>query len=407
MSANAHVLRSNKLANVLYDIRGPLLVEAKRLEAQGEKILKLNIGNTAPFGLDAPQAVLQDLILHLPQSQGYSDSKGVLSARSAIQEYHRAQGVTVDIEDIYIGNGVSELILMTMQCLLNSGDEMLIPSPDYPLWTAAVRMSGGKPVHYICDESADWTPDIADIESKIGPRTRGIVVINPNNPTGSVYPPEISEAIHRLAATHNLIIFADEIYEKIIYDAAAYSPLAPLCNDTLCVTFNGLSKAYRAPGLRAGWMAISGRTDSARDYLEGLGVLASMRLCSNVPAQFAIQSALDGKLGIDNLIVPGGRLFEQRTIAHELLNDIPGVSCVKARGAIYMFPRLDPERFGIKDDVRFAFDLLTEKHILVVNGSGFNHVDQHHFRIVFLPERDRLATAFGKIREFLSDYHQE
>jgi len=407
MASGDVFLKSQKLQGVLYDIRGPVLTEAKRLEEEGFKVLKLNIGNPAPFGFDAPDELFHDVILNLRNAQGYSDSKGLFSARKAIMQDYQKKGVLdVDIEDIYVGNGVSELIVMAMQGLLNNGDEVLIPSPDYPLWTAAVNLSGGKAVHYICDEESDWVPDVNDIAGKITARTKGIVVINPNNPTGSVYPVEVLEEIHRLAAENGLLIFGDEIYEKIVYDDAQHVSLATLCDDIMCITFNGLSKAYRAAGFRAGWMVITGRKSVGIDYREGLDILSNMRLCSNVPAQFAIQAALGGYQSINDLVLPGGRLREQRDVAWKLINDIPGVSCRKPKGALYLFPRLDPERFHITDDQRFVLDLLREKKILLVQGTGFNAMDTNHFRVVFLPEKEELSEAAQRLSDFLGWYRQ-
>ncbi len=402
-----NVSKSKKLTDVCYDIRGPVLAEAKRLEEEGYRIIKLNIGNTAPFGLDAPDEMFHDVILNLRDSQGYCDSKGLFSARKAVMQYYQQREVPeVEIEDIYLGNGVSELIVMSMQGLLNNGDEMLVPAPDYPLWTAAVRLSGGTPVHYICDEQSDWLPDLADVRDKVTERTCGIVVINPNNPTGAVYPLETLEAIHDIAAEHRLMVFADEIYDKIVYDDARHVTMASICNDLVCVSFGGLSKNYRAPGFRSGWMLLSGRKLLMEDYREGLDILANMRLCSNVPAQYAIQTALGGYQSINDLVVPGGRLRDQRDRAHELISSIPGVSCVKPKGALYLFPRLDPKRFGIVDDTRFTLDLLKEKHILVVQGTGFNWPTPDHFRIVFLPDDETLTLAAHGLREFLSWYRQ-
>ncbi len=399
--------KSKKLADVCYDIRGPVLTEAKRLEEEGYRILKLNIGNTAPFGLNAPDELFHDVILNLRDSQGYCDSKGLFAARKAVMQYYQQRAVPeVEIEDIYIGNGVSELIVMSMQGLLNNGDEMLIPAPDYPLWTAAVRLSGGTPVHYVCDEQSDWLPDIDDMRSRITDRTRGIVIINPNNPTGAVYPLETLRAIHDLAAEHDLMVFADEIYDKIVYDDAEHVTMASLCTDLICVSFGGLSKNYRAPGFRAGWMLLSGRKVQAKDYREGLDMLSNMRLCSNVPSQYAIQTALGGYQSINDLVISGGRLRDQRDIAWEGITSIPGVSCVKPRGALYLFPRLDPKRFNIQDDTRFVLDLLREKRILVVQGSGFNWPTSDHFRLVFLPNDEVLGEAISGMREFLSWYKQ-
>ncbi|MGB0206037.1 MAG: pyridoxal phosphate-dependent aminotransferase [Neptuniibacter sp.] len=401
------IRKSNKLINVCYDIRGPVLQEAKRLEEEGQRIIKLNIGNPAPWGLNAPEEIVQDVIYNLPASQGYCDSKGLFSARKAVMQECQKRGIEdVGIEDIYIGNGVSELIVMATQGLLNDTDEMLIPAPDYPLWTAAVSLSGGNPIHYRCDEEKGWAPDIEDIRSKITERTKGIVVINPNNPTGAVYPKEVLTQIVDLAREHNLIIFADEIYDKILYDEAEHIPLASLADDVLCITFNGLSKTYRAAGFRSGWMIVSGPKHNARDYIEGLEMLSSMRLCSNVPTQHAIQTALGGYQSINELIVPGGRLFEQRNLAWELLNEIPGVSCVKPEGAMYLFPKLDPEVYPIKNDEKMALDLLMQQKVLIVQGSGFNLPDTQHFRMVFLPREDELREAVDRIAKFLKTYEQ-
>lgn len=396
------IKQSDKLLKVCYDIRGPVLEEAKRLEDEGHRILKLNIGNPAPFGFEAPDEIIQDVIRNLANAQGYSDSKGLFSARKAImQECQQLQIAGVDIEDIYLGNGVSELIVMSMQALLNNGDEVLIPAPDYPLWTAAVSLAGGVPVHYQCDEESDWFPDIKDIEKKITPNTRAIIIINPNNPTGSVYSKEVLLEITRVARKHNLIIFSDEIYSKILYDDAQHIPIASLCDDLFIVTFNGLSKSYRLAGFRSGWMILSGAKHKATNYIEGLEILSNMRLCSNVPAQFAVQTALGGYQSINELILPGGRLREQRDLAWEMITQIPGVTCVKPRGALYMFPRLDPAKFPIKDDEKFVFDLLEQEKILLVQGSAFNVRDKNHFRIVFLPSIDVLQQAITKIGRFL------
>ncbi|MGH1432711.1 MAG: pyridoxal phosphate-dependent aminotransferase [Neptuniibacter sp.] len=401
------IRKSNKLINVCYDIRGPVLQEAKRLEEEGQRIIKLNIGNPAPWGLNAPEEIVQDVIYNLPASQGYCDSKGLFSARKAVMQECQRRGIQdVGIEDIYIGNGVSELIVMATQGLLNDTDEMLIPAPDYPLWTAAVSLSGGNPIHYHCDEEQDWAPDIEDIRSKITERTKGIVVINPNNPTGAVYPKEVLQQIIDLAREHNLIIFADEIYDKILYDEAEHIPMASLSDDVMCITFNGLSKTYRAAGFRSGWMIVSGPKHHARDYIEGLDMLSSMRLCSNVPTQHAIQTALGGYQSINELIVEGGRLYEQRNLAWELLNEIPGVSCTKPKGAMYLFPKLDPEVYPIKNDEKMALDLLMQQKVLIVQGSGFNLPDTQHFRMVFLPREDELREAVERIGKFLKTYTQ-
>lgn len=381
--------------------------EAKKLEEEGHRITKLNIGNPGAFGFEAPEEILKDVILNLPESQAYSDSKGLFSARKAVMHETQRLGIQgVDIDDIYLGNGVSELIVMAMQALLNDGDEILIPAPDYPLWTAAVTLSGGKAVHYRCDESSDWNPDLDDIKSKINSRTRGIVVINPNNPTGAVYTPDLLKGIVKLAEENDLIIFADEIYDKILYDDARHTPLATLSEDILIVTFNGLSKSYRVAGFRSGWLFLSGAKKRAQDYIEGLEILSNMRLCSNVPAQQAIQTALGGYQSINELIMPGGRLREQRDIAWKMLNDIPGVSCVLPKGAIYLFPKLDPARFNIRNDEQLILDLLLQEHVLMVQGSGFNIDDKQHFRIVFLPREDTLVDAIGKLGNFLEHYSQ-
>lgn len=401
------IKQSDKLAQVCYDIRGPVLEEAKRLEEDGHRILKLNIGNPAPFGFEAPDEIIQDVIRNLSDAQGYSDSKGLFSARKAIMQECQQLGIDgVDIDDIYLGNGVSELIVMAMQALLNNGDEVLVPAPDYPLWTAAVSLGGGNPVHYVCDESADWFPDIQDIEQKITSRTRALVLINPNNPTGSVYSPELLQDVIRVARKHQLIIFSDEIYSKILYDDAVHTPIAALCDDLLIVTFNGLSKSYRLAGFRSGWMILSGARERASNYIEGLEILSNMRLCANVPAQFAVQTALGGYQSINELILPGGRLRDQRDMAYDLLTQIPGVSCVKPKGAIYMFPRFDPDMYPILDDEHFVLDLLEKEKILLVQGSAFNMPDTQHVRIVFLPTVDVLQMAIGKIERFLGRWAQ-
>ena len=401
------VKKSHKLDDVCYDIRGPVLSEARRLEEEGHKILKLNIGNPSPFGFDAPDEIVQDMIHNVPESQGYSDSRGLYSGRKAVMQYCQKKNIAnVEIDDIYLGNGVSEMIVMAMQALLNNGDEILIPAPDYPLWTASVSLSGGKPVHYLCDEQSDWDPDISDLEKKITDRTRGIVIINPNNPTGSLYPQDILESIIALAREHKLIIFSDEIYDKIVYDDAEHISTASLADDVLFVTFNGLSKSYRVAGFRSGWMVISGAKHKATDYIEGIELLASMRLCSNVPGQHAIQTALGGYQSINDLVAPGGRLCRQRDFAYDLLTDIPGISCVKPRGAMYLFPRMDPEMYNIKDDERMVLDLLVQEKILIVQGSAFNWPNSDHFRIVFLPREDDLEYAISRLRHFFSEYDQ-
>ena len=401
------ILKSTKLADVCYEIRGPVADEAQRLDEEGHRILKLHLGNPAPFGLVAPDEIVRDVIHHLPASQGYCDAKGLYSARKAVMQECQRQGIrAVDLDDIIIGNGVSELICMSMQALLNPGDEILLPAPDYPLWTAAVRLAGGVAVHYRCEESAGWAPDMDDIRAKTTSRSRGIVVINPNNPTGAVYPRRTLEEITDWARRRGLVQFADEIYSRIVYDDAIHHPLAALSDDVLTVTFDGLSKAYRVAGFRTGWMVISGPTEHAKDYLEGLNILASMRLCANVPSQHAIQTALGGYQSINEYIVPGGRLYEQRRIAHSMLNQIEGVSCVEPAGALYAFPKLDRQRFNIQDDERFVLDLLRKEKILVIQGSAFNLDDTDHFRLVFLPQADELRNAIARIGEFLASYRQ-
>lgn len=396
------IYKSTKLANVCYDIRGPVLEKARQMEEDGHKIIKLNIGNLAAFGLEPPDEIVQDMIRNLPQAAGYTDSKGLFAPRKAIVHYtqeKRIAGVTVD--DVYLGNGASELITLAMNALLNAGDEILVPAPDYPLWTASVSLSGGTPVHYLCDEANGWIPDLEDIERKITPATRGIVVINPNNPTGALYPLPVLQAIVELARKHGLIIFADEIYDKVLYDGQQHTSIASLADDLLFVTFNGLSKNYRACGYRAGWMVVSGDKRRAQDYIEGLNMLASMRLCANTPGQLAIQTALGGYQSIKDLVAPGGRLCRQRDLAYRLLTEIPGVSCVKPKAALYMFPRLDPDVYPISDDQQFAYELLAEEKVLIVQGSGFNYPTPDHFRLVFLPHEDDLAEAIARIARFL------
>ena len=401
------VHKSQKLADVCYDIRGPVLEEATRLEEEGYSILKLNIGNPAPFGFNAPDEMIHDMIINLKNAQGYCDSKGLFSARKAVMQYCQQLGVRgVGIDDVYIGNGASELIVMSMQGLLNNGEEVLIPAPDYPLWTAAVNLAGGKAVHYRCNEDDGWYPDLDDIKKKISGKTKAIVIINPNNPTGAVYPRKLLEQIIELVREHDLILYSDEIYDKILYDGAVHVPAASFADDVLCITFNGLSKAYRAAGFRAGWMVISGRKEHAADYLEGLSILSSMRLCSNVPSQFTIQTALGGYQSINDLVLPGGRLKEQRDLCYRLLNDIPGVSCVKPSGALYLFPKLEVERFNITSDTKFILDFLRKKHVLLVQGTGFNWDVPDHFRIVFLPNLEQLTQAMDALKDFLSDYVQ-
>lgn len=401
------IRKSDKLAEVCYDIRGPVLEEAKRLEDEGQRILKLNIGNPAPFGFEAPEEILQDVLYNLPTAQGYCDAKGIFSARKAIMQQCQERGIPeVGLDDIFLGNGVSELIVLAMQALLNNGDEMLIPAPDYPLWTAAVTLSGGKPVHYLCDESAGWEPDLADMEAKITPNTRGIVIINPNNPTGAVYSRDTLKGIVELAERHQLALFSDEIYDKILYDDAEHIPLATLTDDVLCVTFSGLSKVYRVAGFRSGWMILSGAKDRASDYIEGLNILASMRLCANVPAQHAVQTALGGYQSINELIAPGGRLREQRDRAVELIKQIPGVSAVTPKGALYLFLKLDPEIHPIRDDRQLVLDLLRQQQLLLVEGTAFNWPRPDHLRLVFLPRVDTLETAIGRLGRFLERYRQ-
>ena len=401
--------QSSKLNNVLYDIRGPILEEANRMEAMGHRILKLNIGNTAPFGFEAPDAIMMDIIRHLPVTQGYSDSRGLYSARTAIVQHYQNRGI-LDLEpnDVYLGNGVSELIPMTLQALCETDDEILVPMPDYPLWTASVALSGGKPVHYLCDEENNWYPDLEDIKSKITSRTKGIVVINPNNPTGSVYPRHILQQIVDVAREHELVVFTDEIYEKIIYDGAEAINLATLTgDDVLCLTFSGLSKAYRVCGYRAGWVAITGPKHEAANYIEGITLLASMRLCSNVPAQHAIQTALGGYQSIDALVAPGGRLHEQRDVAYRMLNEIDGISCNQSDGALYLFPKVDTEKFNIVDDEKFMLDLLKEQKIMFSHGGAFNWHKPDHFRLVFLPDVQTLKSALERLGNFMADYKQK
>jgi alanine-synthesizing transaminase len=399
--------QSEKLAGVCYDVRGPILDEATRMEAAGERILKLNIGNPAPFGFSTPPEVLASVTANLASAQGYSDSKGLPAARVAIAEYHRRKGlVGIGPDDVYLGNGVSEMIMMSLQALLNNGDEVLLPAPDYPLWTAVVSLCGGKPVHYLCDESAGWMPDPDHVAAMITPRTRAIVLINPNNPTGAVYDRATIESLVELARQHNLMVFSDEIYDRVLYDDAEHVSTAALAPDLVCVTFNGLSKAYLLAGFRAGWMVVSGPREHASSYIEGLNILANMRLCANVPGQYAVVAALANDEGAGDLVLPGGRLREQRDTVVKLLNDIPGVSCVPPRGALYAFPRLDPEVYAIRDDERLVLDLLRAENILLVQGSGFNWPKPDHVRIVTLPSVDDLTTAIGSIDRFLSTYQQ-
>jgi len=401
------ILKSDKLDQVCYDIRGPVLHEAKRLEEEGHSITKLNIGNPAPFGLCAPDEIIQDVMRNLVNCQGYSDSKGVYYARKAVMQYCQEKGFPpVDVDDIFIGNGVSELIVMSMQALLNNADEMLIPAPDYPLWTAAVSLSGGNPVHYLCDEENEWQPDLADIESKISPKTRGIVIINPNNPTGAVYTKQTLLGLIEIARKHDLVIFADEIYDKIIYDKAEHIALASLSDDLLTISFNGLSKAYRVAGFRAGWMVISGAKDHARDFIEGMELLASMRLCSNVPGQHAIQTSLGGYQSINDLVKPGGRLYEQMDYSWKMLNQLEGVSCVRPKGALYLFAKLDPEIYKIDDDEKFILQLLQQEKILLVQGTAFNWPKTDHFRLVFLSRREDMDGVMEKMHRYLRNYRE-
>jgi alanine-synthesizing transaminase len=400
--------QSTKLQDVLYEIRGPVHDHAARLEAEGHRIMKLNIGNPAPFGFEAPDVIMRDMIQALPNAQGYSDSKGILSARRAVVTRYElvADFPRFDVDSVFLGNGVSELITMTLQSLLDNGDQVLIPAPDYPLWTASTALAGGTPVHYLCDETDGWQPDLADMESKITPQTKALVVINPNNPTGAVYSRETLSRIAALARKHQLLLLADEIYDKILYDDATHVPLASVAPDLLCLTFNGLSKAYRVAGYRSGWLVITGPTEHATSFIEGISLLANMRLCPNVPAQHAIQVALGGHQSIDNLVLPGGRLLEQRDLAWEKLNAIPGVSCVKPRGALYVFPRLDPEVHDIVDDEKLVLDLLLEEKILVTQGTGFNWPTPDHLRIVTLPWARDLANAIERLGNFLASYRQ-
>ena len=399
--------KSSKLDNVLYDVRGPVVQEAARMEEEGKKILKLNIGNPAPFGFTAPDEVIADVISNVRDSEGYSDSRGLFSARKAIMQYYQLLHLpNLNINDIYTGNGVSELINLAMQALLDDGDEILIPAPDYPLWTACATLAGGKVVHYICDEQSEWFPDIEDIRSKVNDRTRAIVIINPNNPTGAVYSRDVLEEIVQIARENQLIIFSDEIYDRLIMDGYTHIPIASLAPDLLCVTFSGLSKSHMVAGFRIGWMVFSGNKRKAADYLEGINMLSNMRLCSNVPAQSIVQTSLGGYQSVNEYIVPGGRIYEQRNFIYEALRDIPGISVVKPKAAFYIFPRLDVEKFHVTDDMKFAYDFLHEKQVLVVQGTGFNWVAPDHFRIVYLPHRRTLAQAMQKLGDFLENYEQ-
>ena len=402
------ILKSSKLNNVCYDIRGPVLDLARQMEDDGHKIIKLNIGNLAVFGFDAPEEIQQDMIRNLPNSAAYSDSKGIFAARKAVMQYNQQQGIEgVLLDDIYLGNGASELIVMATNALLNEGDEMLLPAPDYPLWTAAVSLSGGTPVHYMCDEAQGWMPNLEDIRAKITPQTKGIVVINPNNPTGALYSVELLKGIVQLAREHDLVLLADEVYDKVLYDDQVHVAMGSLSTDVVTLTFNSLSKSYRSCGYRAGWMVVSGDKKRARDYIEGLNMLSSMRLCANVPGQWAIQTALGGYQTIQDLVKPGGRLRRQRDLAYELITAIPGVSCVKPSAALYMFPKLDPKIYPIADDQAFIQEMLQETKVLLVQGSGFNWPQTDHFRIVFLPHEDDLRQAVKRIAKFLELYRQK
>jgi alanine-synthesizing transaminase len=401
------IVKSSKLANVCYDIRGPVLAAAKKMEEEGHRVIKLNIGNPLPFGFEAPEEIVVDVIRNMRDASGYTDSLGLFAPRKSIMHYCQEKGIQgVTVDDIFLGNGVSELIVMAMQGLLNNGDQVLIPAPDYPLWTAAVTLSGGMPVHYRCDEDAEWYPDLDDIRSKISSNTKAIVVINPNNPTGALYPKEILEGILQIAREHGLIVFADEIYDKVLYDGNQHISIASLADDVLCITMNGLSKNYRACGYRAGWMVVSGDKRQARDYIEGLNMLASMRLCANVPGQMAIQTALGGYQSINDLVGPHGRLTRQRDLAWKMLTEIPGVTCVKPKGALYLFPKLDPKMYPVKDDEQLMLELLKEEKVLLVQGSGFNWPNPDHFRVVFLPHEDDLTEAIGRIARFLEGYRR-
>ena len=401
------IAKSDKLANVGYDIRGPVLDKARQMEDEGHKIIKLNIGNVAAFGLEPPDEIVQDMIRNLPHAAAYTDSKGLFAPRKAVVHYTQEKKIAgVNVDDVYLGNGASELIAISMNALLNSGDEVLIPSPDYPLYTAVVGLSGGTPVHYVCDEQSEWLPDVADIRRKITPNTKAIVIINPNNPTGTLYPEAVLREIVELARQHDLVVFADEIYDKTLYDGNTHTSIASLADDVLFVTFNGLSKNYRSCGYRAGWMVVSGNKRRATDYIEGLNMLASMRLCANTPGQLAIQTALGGYQSIKDLVAPGGRLTRQRDLAYDLLTQIPGVSVVKPKAALYMFPRLDPKMYPVVDDQQLAYELLAEEKVLIVQGTGFNWATPDHFRVVFLPNVDDLAEAIARIARFLDGYRK-
>jgi len=399
--------QSSKLSEVCYEIRGPVIEHANALEEAGHSVLRLNTGNPALFGFEAPEEIVQDIVRMLPSAHGYSDSRGILSARRAVAGHYQTRGIEdVGVEDVYLGNGVSELISMAVTALVDTGDEVLIPAPDFPLWTAVTALAGGKPVHYLCDEQADWLPDLADMEAKVTDRTRAVVIINPNNPTGAVYPKELLEGILDIARRHHLMVLADEIYDRILYDDAVHHHAAALAPDLVVLTFSGLSKSYRVAGFRSGWLVVSGPREQAADYLEGLTMLAGMRLCANVPGQHAIQAALSGRQSIEELVLPGGRLREQRDRAWECLNEIPGVSCVKPKGALYAFPRIDPTVHPIVDDERFVLDLLLREKIHIVQGTGFNWPRPDHFRILTLPRAEDLETAIGRIGRFLTGYTQ-
>ena len=401
------IQKSAKLANVLYDIRGPIMDAARQMEDEGQKIIKLNLGNLAVFGFDAPEEIQQDMIRNLPNSAGYSDSKGIFAARKAVMHETQKQGIAgVTLDDIYLGNGASELITMATNALLDDGDELLLPMPDYPLWTAATSLSGGTPVHYLCDEANGWMPNLDDIRAKITPRTKGIVVINPNNPTGVMYSDALLKGIVALAREHGLVIMADEVYDKVLYDGVKHTAMASLSTDVLTLTFNSLSKSYRSCGYRAGWLVVSGNKKAATDYIEGLNMLSNMKLCSNVPGQWAIQTALGGYQSINDLVCEGGRLRRQRDLAYELITAIPGVSCVKPQAALYMFPKLDPAVYPIADDRQFFLELLRETRVMLVQGTGFNWKQPDHFRIVFLPHEDDLREAIGRIARFLESYRK-
>jgi len=402
------VKKSRKLDNVCYDIRGPVVDEANRMEKQGIDIIMLNTGNTAPFNLNAPDEIIQDIKYNIKSSEGYCNSQGIFSARKAVVQHYQTKGLMdLKVEDVFLGNGVSELIIFCMQALLNNGDEILVPTPDYPLWSAAVNLSGGTAVYYVCDEKSNWYPDLEDMKSKINSNTKGIVVINPNNPTGALYPREILEGIVKLAVENNLIIYADEIYDRILYDEAVHTPMATLTDEVLVVTLNGLSKSHRIPGFRVGWMILTGNKEAARDYIEGIKILSNMRMCSNVPGQHAIQTSLGGYQSINDLLKPGGRLYEQRKIVVDRVNRIPGLSCTMPEAAFYVFPKIDIKRFNITSDVQFALDFLKEEHVLMVQGSGFNMKQQDHFRIVFLPHPAELTETMDRLERFMSTYYQK